>query len=219
MEGGALRRLVLTDSKATPQGRSATTSMWEGPRCRDRAAPALAPARAPAPSSRPRRKADSIRKAGTQAIEHSRISSWIPGFLISFFPFPKFLAPPFRQSACEHRSSIYHSLFTFSHARVVKWQTRTFEGRMPQGMGVQVPPRAPSPFSISDCGLPICSRFAPPAPARLPRRRPARGWVIIIAMEGEALRRLTPTGSPEVAPPWHPSQAPPRQCRRNPKLQ
>src|SRR5205085_4687485 len=29
-----------------------------------------------------------------------------------------------------------------SHARVVKWQTRTFEGRMPQGMGVQVPPRA-----------------------------------------------------------------------------
>ena len=27
-------------------------------------------------------------------------------------------------------------------ARVVKWQTRTFEGRMPQGMGVQVPPRA-----------------------------------------------------------------------------
>jgi hypothetical protein len=29
-------------------------------------------------------------------------------------------------------------------ARVVKWQTRTFEGRMPQGMGVQVPPRAPT---------------------------------------------------------------------------
>ena len=28
-------------------------------------------------------------------------------------------------------------------ARVVKWQTRTFEGRMPKGMGVQVPPRAP----------------------------------------------------------------------------
>jgi hypothetical protein len=27
-------------------------------------------------------------------------------------------------------------------ARVVKWQTRTFEGRMPQGVGVQVPPRA-----------------------------------------------------------------------------
>jgi hypothetical protein len=30
------------------------------------------------------------------------------------------------------------------NARVVKWQTRTFEGRMPKGMGVQVPPRAPS---------------------------------------------------------------------------
>ena len=28
------------------------------------------------------------------------------------------------------------------NARVVKWQTRTFEGRMPQGVGVQVPPRA-----------------------------------------------------------------------------
>src|SRR5579862_4167491 len=27
-------------------------------------------------------------------------------------------------------------------ARVVKWQTRTFEGRMPQGVRVQVPPRA-----------------------------------------------------------------------------
>jgi len=24
----------------------------------------------------------------------------------------------------------------------VKWQTRAFEGRMPQGMGVRVPPRA-----------------------------------------------------------------------------
>jgi hypothetical protein len=30
-------------------------------------------------------------------------------------------------------------------ARVVKWQTRTFEGRMPQGVGVQVPPRAEMP--------------------------------------------------------------------------
>jgi hypothetical protein len=25
---------------------------------------------------------------------------------------------------------------------VVEWQTRTFEGRMPKGMRVQVPPRA-----------------------------------------------------------------------------
>ena len=30
-------------------------------------------------------------------------------------------------------------------ARVVEWQTRTFEGRMPKGMRVQVPPRARSP--------------------------------------------------------------------------
>ena len=29
-----------------------------------------------------------------------------------------------------------------SEARVVEWQTRTFEGRMPKGMRVQVPPRA-----------------------------------------------------------------------------
>ena len=28
-------------------------------------------------------------------------------------------------------------------ARVVEWQTRTFEGRMPKGLRVQVPPRAP----------------------------------------------------------------------------
>ena len=27
-------------------------------------------------------------------------------------------------------------------ARVVEWQTRTFEGRMPKGVGVRVPPRA-----------------------------------------------------------------------------
>src|SRR2546429_5861306 len=31
-----------------------------------------------------------------------------------------------------------------SQARVVEWQTRTFEGRMPKGMRVQVPPRAPN---------------------------------------------------------------------------
>jgi hypothetical protein len=35
-----------------------------------------------------------------------------------------------------------------SKARVVEWQTRTFEGRMPKGMRVQVPPRAPNPGSI-----------------------------------------------------------------------
>jgi hypothetical protein len=35
-----------------------------------------------------------------------------------------------------------------SKARVVEWQTRTFEGRMPKGMRVQVPPRAPNRRSI-----------------------------------------------------------------------
>jgi hypothetical protein len=35
-----------------------------------------------------------------------------------------------------------------SNARVVEWQTRTFEGRMPKGMRVQVPPRAPNCRSI-----------------------------------------------------------------------
>src|SRR6266496_5430952 len=34
-------------------------------------------------------------------------------------------------------------------ARVVEWQTRTFEGRMAKGMRVQVPPRAPSPSGVS----------------------------------------------------------------------
>ena len=56
--------------------------------------------------------------------------SWFPGFQIFSFVltscFPAFLI----QFA--------------GHARVVKWQTRTFEGRMPKGMRVQVPPRAPS---------------------------------------------------------------------------
>lgn len=28
------------------------------------------------------------------------------------------------------------------HARVVKWYTRTFQGRVPQGMGVQISPLA-----------------------------------------------------------------------------
>src|ERR1041384_5796851 len=34
------------------------------------------------------------------------------------------------------------------NARVVEWQTRTFEGRMPKGMRVQVPPRAPTQNSF-----------------------------------------------------------------------
>jgi hypothetical protein len=42
------------------------------------------------------------------------------------------------------QAAVFHlpSSIRSPHARVVKWQTRTFEGRMPQGMGVQVPPRA-----------------------------------------------------------------------------
>ncbi len=48
-------------------------------------------------------------------------------------------------------STIPHSPIT-SHplnARVVEWQTRTFEGRMPKGMRVQVPPRALLLLNIS----------------------------------------------------------------------
>ena len=47
-----------------------------------------------------------------------------------------------------------------SLARVVKWQTRAFEGRMPQGMGVRVPPRAVFPHPIPDAprGMNRCNR-------------------------------------------------------------
>jgi hypothetical protein len=38
---------------------------------------------------------------------------------------------------------------SFQTARVVEWQTRTFEGRMPKGMRVQVPPRAPPFYSLT----------------------------------------------------------------------
>ncbi len=41
-------------------------------------------------------------------------------------------------------------------ARVVEWQTRTFEGRMPKGVGVQVPPRAPI-RTLRAVSLPIAS--------------------------------------------------------------
>src|SRR5437660_12523385 len=44
-------------------------------------------------------------------------------------------------------SSIFQTL-----ARVVEWQTRTFEGRMPKGMRVQVPPRAPRAAPLFDNG-------------------------------------------------------------------
>src|SRR6476659_2580755 len=54
------------------------------------------------------------------------------------------------KSACERLSSIYRSPVTIhgkptaspAEARVVEWQTRAFEGRMPKGLRVQVPPRA-----------------------------------------------------------------------------
>src|ERR1700716_4243959 len=57
----------------------------------------------------------------------------------------------------------------FARALVVKWQTRTFEGRMPKGVGVQVPPRARFALTrVRDgCGLEraiigsIPSSFAP----------------------------------------------------------
>ena len=56
-----------------------------------------------------------------------------------------------RETPCASCLTIYHSLIANHHslitfqesARVVEWQTRTFEGRMPKGMRVQVPPRAP----------------------------------------------------------------------------
>src|SRR4026209_1384410 len=60
------------------------------------------------------------------------------------------------ETPCATHVTIYHSLINDHHsvitfrknARVVEWQTRTFEGRMPKGMRVQVPPRAPIPGSI-----------------------------------------------------------------------
>ena len=38
-------------------------------------------------------------------------------------------------------------------ARVVEWQTRTFEGRMSKGLRVQVPPRAPMKRTIFADGV------------------------------------------------------------------
>ena len=60
------------------------------------------------------------------------------------------------KSACGSVSPIYH-LLASKTARVVEWQTRTFEGRMPKGMRVQVPPRAP----------PCCLRGNPKSRIRL----------------------------------------------------
>jgi hypothetical protein len=68
-------------------------------------------------------------------------------------------------------------------ARVVEWQTRTFEGRMPKGMRVQVPPRAPQfyaqwPISAGDkrpekgCKQMTCSLTPPDRKLGLRRRLP-----------------------------------------------
>ena len=59
------------------------------------------------------------------------------------------IAPPDGQSPAGYTEKLapaQGSVMLSIYARVVKWQTRTFEGRMPQGMGVQVPPRAPLSF-------------------------------------------------------------------------
>jgi hypothetical protein len=89
-------------------------------------------------------------------------------------------------NTCEASSPIYHSLS--ARARVVKWQTRTFEGRMPQGMGVQVPPRA-FLFPALPVPLPLRSlrsvikvigerrlKLHVPAPARLPSHLSRRSF-------------------------------------------
>src|SRR6266536_1882323 len=64
------------------------------------------------------------------------------------------------------RALLCHLPFTipFLNARVVEWQTRTFEGRMPKGMRVQVPPRALFRYDlgafeigVAGCALPyVC---------------------------------------------------------------
>ncbi len=52
---------------------------------------------------------------------------------------------PAKPLAAPHLSHLPSSIFQ-ALARVVEWQTRTFEGRMPKGMRVQVPPRARLPL-------------------------------------------------------------------------
>ena len=49
------------------------------------------------------------------------------------------LSRRFYLDPCDSHRNIYTPI-----ARVVKWQTRAFKGRMPKGMRVRVPPRAPS---------------------------------------------------------------------------
>jgi hypothetical protein len=79
----------------------------------------------------------------------------------------------FGKSACGSVSPIYH-LLASKTARVVEWQTRTFEGRMPKGMRVQVPPRAP----------PFCSLTRGNTSTYLPRK-----WTSQREEQVELLRR------------------------------
>src|SRR5882724_8553203 len=60
-------------------------------------------------------------------------------------PFPSEIGPAKKRLRCGCRLL---DISPSQKARVVKWQTRTFEGRMPQGVRVQVPPRA---LSSDDC--------------------------------------------------------------------
>jgi hypothetical protein len=69
---------------------------------------------------------------------------------------------------------LYAESFELAHkARVVEWQTRTFEGRMPKGMRVQVPPRAPMKIRFS--GAEVNSLLTPQPKARTEFRKAARG--------------------------------------------
>jgi hypothetical protein len=54
--------------------------------------------------------------------------------------------PTCLQNGCD--PIFYLPSSNFQSARVVEWQTRTFEGRMPKGMRVQVPPRALFSFRL-----------------------------------------------------------------------
>ncbi len=46
-------------------------------------------------------------------------------------------------------------------AEVVKWQTRTFEGRVAQAVRVQVPPSAPNQARSCWCLFPMMEQQAP----------------------------------------------------------
>ncbi len=80
-----------------------------------------------------------------------------------------------------------------ANARVVEWQTRTFEGRMPKGMRVQVPPRAPCPAPLDNCPKP---QIKPSLhPVRRPNgqmipKRATENTVLMPSMRMSAKRRI-----------------------------